>query len=116
MVSKDNNKLFRTTCQLISLSDTYYESALEGIKYIPLNTRFSILFALKLYQEIGLKIKKNEKIFLHQKPNTTKIDKFRVFIKTTFIFIYKYLLCSPKDHDQSLHSSLKGLPNTHERV
>ena len=61
-------------------------------------------------------IKKNEKIFLHQKPNTTKIDKLRVFIKTTFIFLYKYLLCSPKDHDQSLHSSLKGLPNTHERL
>ena len=116
MVSKDNNKLFRTTCELISLSDTYYESALEGIKYIPLHARFSILFALKLYQEIGFKIKGNEKIFLHQKPNTTKIDKFRVFIKTTFIFIYKYLLCSPKDHDQSLHSSLKGLPNTHERL
>ena len=39
-----------------------------------------------------------------------------IFIKTIFIFLYKYLLCSPKDHDQSLHSSLKGLPNTHERL
>ena len=116
MVSKDNNKLFRTTCELISLSDTYYESALQGIKYIPLRSRFSILFALKLYQEIGFKIKKNEKIFLHQKPNTTKIDKLRIFIKTLFIFLYKYLLCSPKDHNQSLHSSLKGLPNTHEKL
>ena len=116
MISKDHNKLFETTCELIALSDTYYESALEGIKYIPLNTRFSILFALKLYQEIGFKIKRNKKKFLHQKPNTTKIEKFRVFIKTTFIFLYKYLLCNPKEHNQSLHSSLKGLPNTHERL
>ena len=115
-LSKDQNKLFQTTCDLISLSDTYYESALEGIKYIPLNTRFSILYALKLYQEIGFKIKRNKKTFLHQKPNTTKIDKLKVFIKTAFIFVYKYLSCTPKDHNQSLHSSLKGLPNTHERL
>ena len=116
MVSRKNNKLFQTTCELIALSNRYYESALEGIKYIPLNTRFSILFALMLYQQIGFKIKNNEESFIIKKANTTKIDKFLVFIKTSFIFVYKYLLCTPKDHNQSLHSSLKGLPNTNERL
>ena len=116
MVSRKNNKLFKTTCELISLSNRYYESALEGIKYIPLNTRFSILFALMLYQQIGFKIKNNEESFIIKKANTTKIDKLLVFIKTVFIFIHRYLLCSPKVHNQSLHSSLQGLPNTHERL
>jgi phytoene synthase len=116
MVSRKNNKLFQTTCELIALSNRYYESALEGIKYIPLNTRFSILFALMLYQQIGFKIKNNEESFIIKKANTTKIDKFLVFIKTVFIFIFRYLLCSPKVHNQSLHSSLQGLPNTHEKL
>jgi phytoene synthase len=116
MVSRESNKLFQTTCELIALSNRYYESALEGIKYIPLNTRFSILFALMMYQQIGFKIRNNEESFIIKKANTTKIDKFLVFIKTVFIFIYRYLLCTPKDHNQSLHSSLQGLPNTHERL
>jgi phytoene synthase len=116
MIERDQEKLFIATCDLIALSDKYYESALEGIKYIPFNTRFSILFALYMYQEIGIKIKRNKKRFLDKKPNTTKIDKLRVFTKTVFIFLYKYLLCSPKDHNHLLHSSLKGLPNIHESL
>jgi hydrogenase maturation factor len=61
-----------------------------------------------LYQEIGFKIKNNEKSFIIKKANTTKIDKFLVFYKNCIIsFLYRYLLCNPKSHNQSLHSSLK---------
>ena len=44
--------------ELLMLSERYYDSALYGIKYIPVRSRFSILLALRLYQAIGKKIKK----------------------------------------------------------
>ena len=46
--------------ELLILSEKYYESALHGIKYIPIQSRFSILLALRLYQAIGKKLTRNK--------------------------------------------------------
>jgi phytoene synthase len=114
--SNNNDKIYQVASDLIKVSNEYYSSAMEGIKYIPMTSRFSILYSLLLYQEIGHKILKNKKTFVTNKVNTSKYDKAKLLVKTFFIFITKYLFCSPKNHNQSLHSSLKGLPNIHERV
>jgi phytoene synthase len=116
ILNHDNDKIYEVTSDLIRLSNDYYSSALEGIKYIPLGSRFSILYALQLYKEIGHKILKNKKTFVLNKVNTSKFDKVKILVKTFYMFVSQYLFCSPKNHNQSLHSSLKGLPNTHERV
>ena len=98
------------------LADEYYESALKGVPFIPLNSRFSILYALKLYQSIGHKILTNKEISLDKKINTTKFDKLIIFLKTSVLFISKYLLSGSVEHNNRLHESLTGLPHIHERV
>ena len=112
----NKSKVFSCVKDIIMLADEYYDSALKGVAFIPLNSRFSILYALKLYQSIGHKILTNKEISLDKKINTTKFDKLIIFIKTSALFISQYLLPGSVEHNNRLHKSLTGLPHIHERV
>ena len=83
MLSKDNisikdEAVLACINELLTLSEKYYESALKGIKYIPIRSRFSILLALRLYQAIEKKIKRNKNLYLIKKINTTKFEKLLI--------------------------------------
>ena len=54
--SMTDAEILSIVTKLIKLADDYYNSALNGIKLIPIRSRFSILYALRLYQAIGHKI------------------------------------------------------------
>ena len=51
----DNSKIFYIK-NMILKADTFYDSSFEGIKDIPLNCRFSIIVARRIYRQIGRKI------------------------------------------------------------
>lgn len=112
----NKSKVFSCVKDIIKLADEYYESALKGIPFIPLNSRFSILYALKLYQSIGHKILTNKETSIDRKINTTKFDKLIIFLKTSVLFIFQYLLPASAEHNNRLHKSLTGLPYIDERV
>ena len=53
---KSSNNVFRSIQNIILKADTFYDSSFEGIKDIPLNSRFSIIVARRVYRQIGKKI------------------------------------------------------------
>ena len=50
------NKNFEEISSTINLADTFYKSSFYSIKDIPMNFRFSILVARRVYRKIGYKI------------------------------------------------------------
>lgn len=103
--------------ELLILSEKYYESALHGIKYIPIQSRFSILLALRLYQAIGKKLIRSKKKYLVKKINTTKIEKIFILITCFFEFLFMHLFSLKKTkHNLELHKAIKGFPFTNEEI
>jgi phytoene synthase len=108
--SMTDAEILSVVTKLIKLADDYYNSALNGIKLIPIRSRFSILYALRLYQAIGHK-------YFKEKINTTLSEKIIIFFKSFFEFMTMSLRQSNrKQHNQTLHKSLQGLPYVNETV
>ena len=122
MLPKDNisikdEAVFICINELLMLSEKYYESALCGIKHIPIRSRFSILLALRLYQAIGKKIKGNKNKYLVKKINTTKFEKFLILISCFFEFLFMHLFSLRKtEHNPELHEAIKGFPFANEKI
>ena len=53
---KSSNDVFKNIKNIILKADSFYDSSFEGIKDIPLNSRFSIIVARRVYRQIGKKI------------------------------------------------------------
>jgi len=108
----DKIKLKKAIHNLLIKSDIYYNSALNGLRYIPLRSRLSILIALRMYQSIGKKIKKTNIEFLEENIYITVFEKILVLINCIFEFIIFFILPTySKKHNSNLHKSLKGLPD-----
>ena len=115
--SMTDDEILKVVTKLINLADEYYNSALNGIIYIPIRSRFSILYALRLYQAIGHKILRQKDKYFKEKINTTFFEKISVFIKTSFEFTSMFFRSSAKQkHNKNLHKSLHGLPYVNEAV
>ena len=116
-ISIKDEEVFSCISELLILSEKYYESALHGIKYIPMRSRFSILLALRLYQAIGKKIKRSKSKYLVKKINTTKFEKFFILIACFFEFLFIHLFSLRKtEHNPDLHEAIKGFPFANEKI
>lgn len=116
-ISMKDEAVFVCVNELLILSEKYYESALCGIKHIPIRSRFSILLALRLYQAIGKKIKRNKNKYLIKKINTTKFEKFLILILCFFEFLFMHLFSLRKtQHNPELHEAVKGFPFANEKI
>lgn len=108
----DKIKLKKVIHNLLIKSDIYYNSALNGLRYIPIRSRLSILIALRMYQSIGKKIKKTNIEFLEENIYITVIQKLLILINCIFEFIIFFILPTySKKHNSNLHKFLKGLPD-----
>jgi len=116
-IQANKAQVIKSVEKLIALSEKYYDSALYAIKYIPIKSRFSILLALRLYQSIGKKIKRNKKIFFSNKINTNKFEKFIILNTCIIEFIFKHVFSfNSRKHNAQLHDALKGLPFINEKI
>ena len=116
-ISIKDKAVFACISELLILSEKYYESALHGIKYIPMQSRFSILLALRLYQAIGKKIKRSKNKYPVKKINTTKFEKFLILILCFFEFLFMHLFSLRKtEHNPKLHEAIKGFPFANEKI
>lgn len=92
----------------LALADTYYDSAISGLHFIPWRARFVILLAARLYQAIGHKIRHNGFDVLRGRTYLNTFEKMMISIKVLFEFML--LSKNQTNHKPHLHVSLKGLP------
>ena len=102
------NENFEEISSTISLADTFYENSFYSIKDIPINFRFSILVARRVYRKIGHKIlnKKNLENYQNSgKIYASNIEKFLETIISIFDLIklsFTYKKDNQIQHDHNL--------------
>ncbi|MAW49005.1 MAG: hypothetical protein CMQ85_02740 [Gammaproteobacteria bacterium] len=110
MTDQNQKKIQKTVKNLLIKADIFYKSSLNGMRFIPIQSRISILIALRIYQAIGKKIRNTGLIFLHENIYVSKKEKLFIVIKTIFEFLIFFLIpLYRKKHNKYLHESLIGL-------
>ena len=103
----------------IKLADDFYESSFYSIKEIPLNLRFSILVARRVYRKIGYKILKKKNFENYQKAGKIYVTNFEKALETFFaLFDLIKLSLLNKDDDKidHNHSLINEVINLNERI
>ncbi len=111
----NKNKIIKIIQDLILKANIYYKSSLNGIRYIPIKSRLSILVALRLYQGISNKINNTGFKFLTENIYLTKNEIILITIKTIIEFLFFFILpVHSKDHNNNLHKPLMELIDAHK--
>ena len=80
-------KIEKSVNDLLIKADIFYNSSLNGLRYIPIKSRISILIALRIYQAIGHKIKRTGTKFLKENIYITAKEKIFLIIKSIIEFL-----------------------------
>jgi phytoene synthase len=89
--SFDPTKLFSAISKIIIMSEKFYKSGNDGIKYLPSSIRYPIFLASSLYQRIGVKIiNSNLNKYFNSRIHVGFFEKLFITFKTFFIFNFKY--------------------------
>ena len=112
----ENNKRIKQEVNKILLkSNIYYKSSLNGFRYIPIKSRLSILVALRIYEAIGIKIKRSGTKFLEENIYIKIHEKFFIVLKTLLEFAIFFIIpVYRKEHNPYLHENLKGMININD--
>ena len=81
---RSSNNEFKSIKNIISKADSFYKSSFEGIKDIPLNSRFSIIVARRVYRQIGKKILSKKDIESYREAGKIYVSKIGKIIQTLF--------------------------------
>lgn len=82
---------FESIKSTIKLSNLFYDSSFLAIKEIPLNLRFSILVARRVYKKIGHKIIAKNNIENYKKSGKIYLTNFEKFVET-FLSIFDFII------------------------
>ena len=83
---KSSNDVFQSIKNIILKADSFYDSSFEGIRDIPLNSRFSIIVARRVYRQIGKKILDKKDIQNYRRSGKIYVSNFGKVIQTLFSF------------------------------
>ena len=110
-ISSENKiKIKNSVKNLLIKADIFYNSSLNGLRFIPIKSRVSILIALRIYQAIGHKINKTGTKFLNENVYITVREKFLIIIKSLIEFLIFFVVpFHRKHHNKNLHKPLSGL-------
>ena len=121
--SKNNrfyiNKSFEEISSTINLADTFYKNSFYSIKDIPINFRFSILIARRIYRKIGHKIlnKKNFENYQNSgKIYVTNTEKVLETFLSIFDLIGLSISYKRDDQIQHDHNLINEEINLDERI
>ena len=81
---KSSNDVFKSIENIILKADSFYDSSFEGIRDIPLNSRFSIIVARRVYRQIGKKILDKKDIQNYRQSGKIYVSNFGKVIQTLF--------------------------------
>ena len=101
------NGNFEEINSTIKLADTFYKNSFYSIREIPLNFRFSILVARRVYRKIGYKILKKKTFENYSKSGKIYVSNFEKVLET-ILSIYDLIILSllNKNDDQIEHDHL----------
>jgi 15-cis-phytoene synthase len=106
----------KATISMLKLAERYYQSADQGIHYLPAKARLAILLASRLYKAKGDKILKNPAKYLLHRADTSLWQKICHTIKAIYLFIFHPLYkkgAKSSPHDPQLHQAIDDLPSAH---
>ena len=101
-------QLCDATQQVLSLSQTYYQSGLDGIHYLPTTARYGIVVAAMVYREIGQMVTEND----YRSWDSRAIVPYSRKLATAAKALTRYSLQSSSrqkhaHHDAHLHQHLQ---------
>ncbi len=103
----------------IKLADDFYDSSFYSIKEVPLNLRFSILVARRIYRKIGYKIIDKKNLENYEKSGKIYVSNFEKILETLLSFfdlIKLSLLNKGNNKFQHNHSIIYEEINLDERI
>ena len=105
---KSSNDIFLDIKNTILKANTFYDSSFEGIKDIPLTSRFSIVVARRVYRHIGKKILETKDISNYQKAGKIYVSNFGKIIQTilSLLDLIKLFFIKPKDYEKKIEYNL----------
>lgn len=104
-------KLTQAVTLLLKKADQYYASGYAGLVHLPFSSRVSILIAAKLYQQIGLEIKRTRFKSLKTKVFIPLKMKVILSIQVCFKAIFdRKFWCYRTIHHKQLHQHINKLP------
>ena len=106
----DKEAISTAAKKLISLAETYYESASKGIYFIPMRSRIAIAIALKLYRQIGVKLIQNGTQWWKGRTIVSNKKKILLSIISLNCIIPKKVSL----HEKKLHKDFQGLSGANE--
>ena len=105
---KESKDTFIDIKNTISKADTFYNSSFEGIRDIPLNCRFSIIVARRVYRHIGKKILEKKDIVNYQKAGKIYVSNFGKIIQTILSLydLIKLFFIRSKQYEKKIEYNL----------
>ncbi|MDC3165404.1 squalene/phytoene synthase family protein [Candidatus Pelagibacter sp.] len=113
------NESFEDIKTTIKLSEKFYENSFYSIKEIPLNFRFSILVARRVYKKIGYKILNKQNIENYKKSGKIYVSNIEKIIETflsIFDLIKLSLINKNDDNINHDHNLINEEINLNERI
>ena len=112
---ENNRRIKQEVNKILLKSNIYYKSSLNGFRYIPIKSRLSILVALRIYEAIGIKIKRSGTKFLEENIYIKIHEKFFIVLKTLLEFAIFFIIpVYRKEHNPYLHENFKGMININD--
>ena len=113
------NESFEDIETTIKLSEKFYENSFYSIKEIPLNFRFSILVARRVYRKIGHKILNKKNLENYKKSGKIYVSNIEKIIETflsIFDLIKLSLISKNDDNINHDHNLINEEINLNERI
>lgn len=99
--------------ELLELADRYYDSSVDGLRYIPARPRWAILVASRVYRQIGRRLARvHHADPLHGRTVVPGIEKLGAAAVALALGSSPRVLGwrTPRPRDRALHRGLGGLP------
>ncbi|MEO1336547.1 MAG: phytoene/squalene synthase family protein [Myxococcota bacterium] len=108
----DRAKLANVVRELLALADGYYESANDGLRYIPFGPRLAITVASRVYRAIGRKLRRNGADAWQGRTVVGTSGKIYEATRAMVAFASPNILgwSAPREHAPALHVALQDLP------
>ena len=106
---KENIKIKNAIAEILKISDEYYKSGMNGLRYLPMRSHISLGIAALVYRQIGVKLIKNNILWHKERVYLSSLEKFFTSIKI-IPHLFKRFLQNPI-HNDDLHEDLKGVVN-----
>jgi len=99
---KNSKDIMLDIKNIISKADSFYDSSFVGIKDIPLNCRFSIVVARRVYRQIGKKILQEKDIDSYRKAGKIYVSNSEKIVQTIFSLLDLIILffIKPRKHEK----------------